>query len=266
MQTPHIFAEFIRTDGIIFKHAKGMRDILGLEFHPFHELFVFVGGDAEFVCDRFRAPLTAGTLVVIPKESFHTFVVHGKEEDYHRFVFNFGDLQNLQPLIEEKMQQVTMLPLSEAMLSRLTRLGESKDDPQYKQALRMQALFTDLLLDIEAAHTERTDSSTIHPLLTEAIRYITANAPTISSVEEIARAVNVSASHLSHLFRGELHISPHRYLLEQRLILAHRKILGGMSAGSAASECGFGNYSGFYKMYKRMFGTPPSAILQKNKQ
>ena len=47
MATSNVFAEFIHTKSAMFKHAKGMRDIFGLEFHPFHEIFLFIDGDAD---------------------------------------------------------------------------------------------------------------------------------------------------------------------------------------------------------------------------
>ena len=46
--------------------------------------------------------------------------------------------------------------------------------------------------------------------------------------------------------------------LAQKLILANRRIESGCGAVQAAAECGFANYSGFYKMYKKMFGFSPS--------
>ncbi len=266
MNPKSTFADYIRTEDILFKHAKGMRDIIGLEFHPFHELFLFVGGDAEFVSDSFRAPLTPGTLVIIPKESFHTFVVHGKEEEYHRYIFNFGDIPVLAPLIEEKMVQTALMPVPMELQKRFEKLGECIGEPQYKKELRVQAMFTDLLLEIKNTDGAKNSAETIPTILADAIRYIASNVAKIGSVEEIARAVNVSASYLSHLFRRELHISPHRYLLEQRLVHAHRKIVGGCGAVQAAEECGFGNYSGFYKMYKKMFGTSPSAAAEAQKK
>ncbi len=259
MENRNVFAEYIRTNELLFKHAKGMRDIVGLEFHPFHELFLFVDGDAEFISDSFRAPLTPGTLVIIPKESFHTFVVHGEEADYHRYVFNFDDFEPFTPLIAEKMTKPALFSPSKALQERFKQVGDCINEPEYKRNLRVRALFTDLLLEIEVQVAETASVKRLHPVLAAAVRYISEHTATIDSVEEIAHAVYVSASYLSHLFSRELHISPHRYLLEQRLVQAHRRILGGCSAMQAAEECGFGNYSGFYKMYKKMFGLPPSA-------
>ena len=50
-----MFAEYLRTDEIVFKHALGCRDVFDKEFHVFNELFllsfqtiyvyiIFIGG------------------------------------------------------------------------------------------------------------------------------------------------------------------------------------------------------------------------------
>ncbi|MBQ8837321.1 MAG: helix-turn-helix domain-containing protein [Clostridia bacterium] len=264
MKHSDIFAEYIRSKDIIFKHAKGMRDIIGLEFHPYHEIFLFIGGDAEFISDSFRAPLSPRTVVIIPKESFHTFVVHGAEEDYHRYVFNFTDVPTLGKLIDEKMKSICLFPATDEMCALFEKLGENINEDAYKRELRLRAVFTEVLLEAEtSAYEHAATTSSVHPVITEAIRFINTNISSIATVEDVALAVNLSPSYLSHIFARELHISPHRYILEQKLILANRKIEGGTGAVQAAAELGFGNYSGFYKMYKKMFGFPPSKAGKK---
>lgn len=267
MQDAHVFAEYIRTEEILFKHAKGMRDIIGLEFHPYHEIFLFMDGDTEFISSAFRVKLQPRTLVVIPKENFHHFVVHGAEEDYHRYVFNFTAVAGLDALIEEKMEQLCYLPASPSLCAMFEKLGShTADTDTYKQGLLQRAVFTEILLEMETASPNDADYAhlSVHPLIAEAVKFIQKHTSTIAQVEDVARAVNISSSYLSHLFREELHISPHRYILEKKLILANRKIESGCGAVQAAAECGFANYSGFYKMYKKMFGFSPSMAGKTN--
>lgn len=260
-----VFSRYIHTNSVVFKHAKGMRDIIGLEFHTYHEIFVLKGGNAEFISDSFRSVLKKDSLVVIPKECFHTFLLNDKEENYHRYVLNFNDVPHLSRLISEKMTEPAILPLSKDILARFEALETYQNEPEYQQELRILALLTDVLLEIKPSELQVGEVKTIHPIVNEAIRYIQTNISSISSVLDIANAVNISVSHLHHLFSSELRTSPHRYLLHQRLMLAHRKMLKGKDATVSALECGFANYSNFYKMYKQMFGGCPSAVSKRKK-
>ena len=83
------FSKFIITNEIKFKYAKGMRDIIGNEIHPYHEIFFYIGGDAKFISEAGTEKLLPFTTVVIPKETFHCFVVSGDEKDYCRCVEEF---------------------------------------------------------------------------------------------------------------------------------------------------------------------------------
>ncbi len=258
---PNTFADYIHAKNVIFKHALGMRDIYGLEFHPFHELFLFVGGDAEFISGSFRTVLKENSLVIIPKESFHHFVVHGPEEEYHRYVLNFTESVRLQELIDEKMNEVCVIPVCDETAALFKKLGATATSlDQYKKELLLEAVFVEILLAIDKDKKQNNSALelSISPIIKDAVKYINKNAKTISSVDEIAANVNVSPSYFAHLFKNELHISPHKYLLEKKLVMANRMIESGIGAVSASEECGFTNYSAFYKMYKKIFGYPPS--------
>ena len=55
-----------------------------------------------------------------------------------------------------------------------------------------------------------------------------------------------------------MHISIYKYILQKKLIRAHKLISEGTNAVDAALLCGFNEYSGFYKVYKKHFGFSPS--------
>ena len=78
------------------------------------------------------------------------------------------------------------------------------------------------------------------------------------TAEKIAEALNSSVSSLAHTFKKDMNISVHQYILKKRLIKARQKIMGGEPVIKAALDCGFNDYSGFYKQYKKMFNEPPS--------
>ena len=79
-----IFSDYIEAQGLLFKHARGVSDRSGKEFHAFHEIIYFLGGEAEFVSEKLHMPLQPETLIVIPKETYHQLVVLGDQQSYYR--------------------------------------------------------------------------------------------------------------------------------------------------------------------------------------
>lgn len=91
-----------------------------------------------------------------------------------------------------------------------------------------------------------------------AVEYTNRNLDKALTIHSIAQACNISDSTLSHIFKKEMYISIHKFIVKKRLIQAYHRICAGEAATVVAMECGFGDYSGFYKQYKKAFGFPPS--------
>ena len=104
----------------------------------------------------------------------------------------------------------------------------------------------------------RTCSASSNPLVSTAVEYISENLRTVSGIDELCEKLYITKSHLHHLFIKHLHISPKRYILSKRLDLARNAIRSGNRPVDVFSECGFSDYSTFYRDYKKAFGHAPS--------
>ena len=95
-------------------------------------------------------------------------------------------------------------------------------------------------------------------MLTDALVYIRDNLFTVRDVGEIAAALHVTESYLFRIFRTELSTGPARYVTEKRLLAAQSMIRLGRRPSEVFSECGFQDYTAFFRAYKKFFGTAPS--------
>ena len=253
------FVHFIRTDELVFKYAKGVRDFEGKEFHTFHEIFLFLGGEAEFVSDRLKIKLAQGTLVIIPKESFHQFTCK-KDSDYRRCVLNFNKVSELEEVIEQKFSKICALQLPHELYSHFTEVFDAaeKYPDSAESKVQAKALLARLLCRLDTAKDGDVLTGDLHPLVQAAVRYIDEHIKEPFGISDTAEALHVSESYLMKLFRRDMNIPIYRYITQKRLIIAAREIENGVPATKAAMLAGFGDYSGFYKMYKGMFGVSPS--------
>ena len=257
------FAKFIEQSAIRFKHAKGMLNVWGNEIHPFHEIFLFLGGDAEFVSEEINLKLNPETMIIIPKEKYHQFIVHGAEEEYQRFVINFPNNEKMSNLLQFVMKRVCVIEQpSPAIRLLFERLKASFTEPLHanEKGLLLSAIHTQLLLEIKLQLIHGTFSYKNHkdPLTIQALQYINNHFSQKIIITDIAAMLNVSVSTLTHIFKKDMHISFYHYILEKRLVEANQKISGGMRPTDAAYLCGFYDYSAFYRAYKKMFGKNPS--------
>ena len=90
------------------------------------------------------------------------------------------------------------------------------------------------------------------------IRYIDENLTSIRSMDEICHALYISPSHLCKAFQEVLNISPMKYLRLRRLHHAHDLLRSGERPTTLYTECGFRDYSSFYRAYREHFGISPA--------
>lgn len=255
----NIFERVIQNPDIKYKHAKGMRDIYGREFHQFHELFLFISGDAYFTTERKTVKLKPYSLVVIPENTFHSFHVNGEEEDYERYVFNFHSTSELAPLISQNMKKATVVEsLPDSLIKDFCSLDDNKFSDLEKDILIKAKLISIL---VELGHvipSEEDLSSTFNKITTKCLDYINKNICEPLSVTDIANKLNYSRSSITHSFKVDLDIPIYKYIVQKKLILADKDIKRGVSATEVSQKYAFSDYSCFYRHYKKYFGFAPS--------
>jgi AraC family transcriptional regulator of arabinose operon len=108
-------------------------------------------------------------------------------------------------------------------------------------------------------HAEQADEGGLDPRVRQATDYIHQRLPAPISVDELAAAVGLSASRLSHLFQGELGIPPRASIERQRLNRARQLLTHSLlSVQAVAAEVGFDSEFYFSNRFKKLTGTSPS--------
>ena len=81
-------------------------------------------------------------------------------------------------------------------------------------------------------------------------------------LEQLATVAGVSKYHLIRLFRAELELPPHAYLLALRIDHARRLIVSRLPLVEVASRTGFADQSHFTRHFKRLVGVAPGAYAR----
>ena len=259
-----LFSRYVNSDKISFKHAKGISDRSGKEFHLFHEIILFLGGDAELVSETVHTKLKPQTLIVIPKETYHQVIINGKQDEYCRCVFQFYEDENNKALIESSMHELFITESDKNTYFLFSKMMQLAKNSNKGFAVNVaEAVLTLLLNEIRAKKSVEIDTDLNDALTKQAIEYINERLTDNFNIEDISQHLNVSPSTLMHTFKKNMNIPIHKYIIKKRLILAHSKISKGEPSSVASVECGFNDYSGFYRQYKKMFDISPSTHTRK---
>ena len=94
-----------------------------------------------------------------------------------------------------------------------------------------------------------------------------ANIKSGVALREVARECGVSVGHFSHAFRRTLGVAPHKWLVEQRVVLSKEKLRDdGLSLADVAMECGFSDQSHLTRVFRQAVGVSPGAWRRDVKQ
>jgi AraC family transcriptional regulator len=80
------------------------------------------------------------------------------------------------------------------------------------------------------------------------------------ALKDVARECGLSVGHFSHAFRRTLGVAPHKWLIEQRVMLSKEKLRDdGLSLSDVATECGFSDQSHLTRAFRQTVGVSPGA-------
>lgn len=165
--------------------------------------------------------------------------------------------------VEKKLSIGTFVGTADAALHdlfvRLLSLINSPRDVRYLAALiKREMIFTLLTGDYGHLFFQQVFFDQQADGVGKAIAWIGDNFARSFTVEELARATNMSVSGLHHKFKAITAMGPLQYQKQLRLQEARRLMLSGaMDATTAALEVGYDSPSQFSREYHRLFGLPP---------
>lgn len=117
---------------------------------------------------------------------------------------------------------------------------------------------------LAAQHSEQNTVYTTNPVIQAALAYITENLHTPFNIDTICAELFVSKSHLHHLFMEHLKLTPQKYILSKKLATAQSNLRAGRKPTDVYADCGFTDYSTFFRAYKKYFGHAPSEEIHCN--
>ena len=237
--------------------------------HDFLELYLFLDGNVTYYIEDQVYEMCPGDLLIIPPGKMHRPVLSSGQAAYERMVL-WVNLEYLSRIDGE----------SGALQQRLSRVGENG----YGVPLRGDALiYTTVLFSkiaelqaqnadaelmtgairrylwsvLEAYSLVESDVRGEPEVIPQVIRYITEHYNEPITLDDIAARFFISKSYLSRHFKAYTNSTVYAYIMALRITHARRMIREGVPAVEAGRDCGFSDYSTFYKAFKSQTGISP---------
>lgn len=237
-----------------------------LHHHPCPEIHFFVSGKASFVYEGVTYLLSPYDIMLIPPNTLHQPIPE-INIPFTRYVFNifpsFFDKMNCPEY--EKMFQIYSSTNAKIpgevvkktnIINILDRLMQYSDDLKNTNQPIIYNILYELLYVIDSITTQRTFNEE-NTVVQGIIGYINENYRYLCNLDEISKALHYSKSHMSMLFRKNVGMTIHEYIILKRLNQVEKLYKKGKSLSAACVEAGFSSYNNFSYAYKLKYGVSP---------
>lgn len=242
--------------------------------HDYYEFYFFLEGNVSIQIDKELYDVTYGDIIIMPPGVSHRPIIHNADAPYRRFVFwisqefcshlinlssDYGYLMQFAQTRKQYIfhnDRVTF----HSIHSRLITLLEEMQGNRFGKAANISLCVNDLILHLNRLIYERSHPASVKEttaLYERICSFIETHIDEDLSLERLAGEFFVSKYHIAHIFKENLGLSIHQYITKKRLAYCRQSILSDVSITKTYEAYGFGDYSSFYRAFKKEYGISP---------
>ncbi len=241
-----------------------------------YEIFLFLGGNAVFSVDGNIYELNPYDILIMNMRELHAPIFKDKTpyarkcmvfspsfmsgfitSEFNPFRIFEARGRGTHNKIEAKL--VREHELDKAFMDIETCLTDNKPGSE----MMVKAYLAIMLVKMNRIMVFSSASRPQNERIGEIIKYIDENLDADLSHKALSEKLFINKSYLYHLFKNETGFSINQYISHRRIIKAKELMIAGASSTEVAILTGFGDYSNFYRTFKRLTGNSPKAFLEK---
>lgn len=234
--------------------------------HDRYEIYCFFSGQANFQVEGVSYAMQPGGILLLERSRFHSVQASAGPGLYSRLVVHFAPellYPEERPLLELFRRPEIFYPNAwqggpqQAMqgLERAFALPDAVRD------IAIRTKMVDFLVELFAISPTAVGPAEDGGRIRQVLAYINANLTQPMNQGDLAARFYMGRNSLTRAFKRATGTTVGSYILYKRMALARILLQAGHPAGVVARECGYADYSTFYRGYCKVFGKPPTQPL-----
>lgn len=274
----------IRKDFEVFRYRDNYLNEVALHHHDFYEIYLFLTGNVNYTVESRNYHLSPGDLLLISPMELHQPTFGTDNHNYERIVV-WLDKNYLNQYSSNGVDLTACFNTQSAWHNNLLRLDSTtrqlltyyfeqlikeRESGEFgcelmAQTYLMQALTTINRMVARAPKpTDLRDKS--DSVVADVLNYINDHFNDDLSLDLLANRFFISKYHLSREFNRLVGTSVYRYVIQKRLAIARLLMSQGVPSTTVYQQCGFGDYSNFYRAFKAEYQISPKEFIQQLKE
>ncbi len=231
--------------------------------HDHCELLLFISGEADYNIDGQIFRPQPYDLLFIPAATYH-YLIPVSSHPYENYVIGIHPSEIPKEHYDKLFSPPLMINIKEddefrGFFRRLDLYRDRFSEGDFERVV--PALITELVTycayqkeKMSFAHS----GSMAH--IDEIIGYISGHLEECLDAKRVARRFFLSESYVQNLFSQNMHIGLKKYIMQKKIYAARADMAQGLSPNEVCEKYRFGDYSVFYRIYKKTFGDSPRAV------
>ncbi|MBQ9198252.1 MAG: helix-turn-helix domain-containing protein [Clostridia bacterium] len=247
--------------------------------HPFFEIFFFVSGHTRIMAEGLDFQPAKGDVLIYPPGVTHRNIHLDAQAPYERIYLYVtrGFLNSISTAnydIPETMEKMTQdgrycFHIDEneldGLIPQIDGIIADSDLPRPADKLANRYQFSAFLIRTLSMLTsvDEIPQDNYSKGMSDLIRFLNKHSTEPLSLDDLAGSFHISKYYLLRAFKSYTGISVHQYLMIRRIQASQEMIRHGAKPKDACFQCGFMDYSSYYRAFKARVGISPEQYRQK---
>ena len=261
------------------------KEARSIHSHNYFQIFYIVSGKVSHHLSSRTAELSPGDIMILPPNQPHYIETPAGEVDFFSLSFLPDYFQNikeanklvldflahLQAETGEEIEPKVTLSYDDAIFTKILFekiLAEFSGNKTGKAEL-IKELVSALLAILARVYFEENTTTVVtkenRQIVMHSIEYIKNHYDEDITLSEIARQSAMSKTWFCTIFNSIVGMPFKEYLNRYRIQRAAELIKAGEKASVAGNSCGFGDFSTFYRNFKKYMGISPSEFANRKR-
>ena len=267
----------------IFRYKDAYLKEVALHHHDFYEVYFFLSGNVHYNIESRSYLLTPGDVLLISPMELHQPMFGPEHREYERIVlwidkqflegfslpgqsftacFDTDSPSHTNLLRPEGVQRQFLMFLLEQLIA------ENNSQEPYQEIAALACL-AQVLISLNRLALQQRKEEAVTPqdsTVYNVLGYINEHYNENMTLDDLANKFFVSKYHLSREFQRLVGTSVHRYIVQKRLVMAKQMLSEGKPSSEVYQQCGFGDYSNFYRAFKAEYQISPKDYVLRLKE
>lgn len=249
--------------------------------HDCFELYYYISGDLTYYVEGQSYKLSKNDIIITNTRELHRIVFDSKEGYEREFIqfkpeyistFKTEEYNMLSFIQKRKLGYHNKINAEDVISNGIDKLWQQisihSHEKSPESSIMIKAIFVQMLIEINKIFAKNKNmlmvaSPEYDEIIIDILKYINENLQEKITLKVLEAEFHINKYYLCHLFKINTGFTVMEYVIYKRIMKAEELLLSGIPIIDISNQVGFGDYTNFYKAFKKIVGVSPKKYMNR---